>query len=239
VPLVVICGPAGGPQPSIAYQIASAAAEMPVVLRYDANPWEGQVFDQVKASAVAGLAQRLANTNLPGSELRVPDLEALRDGRPFLRCPGAADFTPEIMALAGQVARSHVVPRIVIIDSLSRLYEQMLAEVVAAAVNGLGNAERAYPVAQVHAGDALARICWDLNEAKTLTIATAWDTQTTRSGKVTGSAPMLPKSVLNQTTITLRAKSATFATIERSTHPGTEPGTLSTIDVDRFWLATL
>jgi hypothetical protein len=214
--LIAIGGRAGGHQTHLACQVAEHFGPYEV-FRYDATRWPGPTIDQVPFPAMAALAQRLAHPGAKGQELRVPDLQALRDGRPYLRGVDVKTFTEDTLEIARAAAAGELRIGAFVIDSLSRLYEQVLAEVLTAAVAGFGNAERAYPTAQAHASDAVTRFCWDLAQAAPVFIATFWDTDTMRNGKVSGTAPMLPKSALNQFAIRFRSDNPNHLEIEGST----------------------
>jgi hypothetical protein len=151
-----------------------------------------------------------------------------------------ATFTAETLEIARAAAAGELAIGTFVIDSLSRLYEQVMAQVLTAAVAGFGNAERAYPTAQAHASDAVTRFCWDLAQARPVFIATLWDTDTMRNGKVNGTAPMIPKSALNQFAIRFRSDDTDYLEVEASTLREIEAGEKINPLTDGWdWLAKL
>lgn len=239
--LIAICAPAGGAAPELAQLLQATMSRLNgqegLVFRYDSRPWPGRTLDQVPYSALAALAQRWANPTIVADQLQIPNLDCLREGTPFLSRVKSDHFTPETLSLARTAAAGKPLPKPIVIDSLSRLYEQTLVQVLAAATRGLDHAERAHPVALAHASDALARLCWDLSRAETTVIATLWEVETWRKGKEVGVAPMLPRSALNQIDLWLRALDRHRVVVERSTVEWARVGSEIATTTEADWLA--
>jgi hypothetical protein len=236
--LLLVTGEAGGFQNHHALDLAQAAGDEPPLVFCWEEPalWSGTAASPgPPLAALAALAGRLADPAAPAEALRVPDPGALRPGRPYLRAARRDDHTPETLRLATLAVRGQF-PEALVLAGLSRCYDQALLEAYGA-LAGLesvaggspatpAQADRRWTAAQAAAGEAIARILFDLARSGRTVIATAHEVEATRKGAVVGTTPHLPKAGLNQASTWLRALDEDRCEVRRSSWAEFPPGTI-------------
>lgn len=117
------------------------------------------------------LAQVIGRGALPNARYRVHDLDCLRRETPSQRSPRQSDFTPELAALTRKAWDGEPLPSRVVIHSLSRIWEQALAQVGSGLGSSQGPQVALYGRALV--ADALHQLVSDLQRGGKEVMATA------------------------------------------------------------------
>lgn len=231
--LIILTGPAGGGPRHLATAL---------VTRFGPASWvgldhcpdrevSGTYVDGATYEALGALAERMAHPNKPAADLRVLDLDAIGTTRAKERAPEPADFAgaDEIKALSRQILKGEPVHPLLVVHSISRLYEDLQARVLSEVLPGWG--EKGVEAARTLASNAIARITWDFaHNDDVITVLTCWDTETTLKGKVVGSAPYLPRATLQQADFQFRVTPG--ATPERVTLETLDGSTTGSEEID-------
>lgn len=126
--------------------------------------WQDQPW-----TALAAWADRLAHPELPSSALRIATVNGFRG--PATRTPVLEDHTEHTLAASAAIVNGQL-PDLVVIASLSRLYEQVQAEIGSSVPANWG--EKAMELAQIMASNAIDHFVWDLQRSSVPVICTAW-----------------------------------------------------------------
>lgn len=197
--LILVSGPAGGQQGLLGAHLLSQTSTRSLAIARDGTVpvIEHQISD-ASFEALATLAERFAHPDAASKALLIADLDAIRTGRPYERAPLASDLAafPGIQELCKGIATRQRPIDGLLIHNMSTLFEDVQARLFHQIKELWG--ERGFEAVRSIASNALTRIFWDLSHTpeQIVTIVTAWETETTLKGKVTGHTPHLPRAAL-------------------------------------------
>lgn len=146
--------------------------------------------DAIHDAPLAGLqafAQVVRHGKLPNQRYLVHDLSCLEREAPSQRPPKNEDFTSPLQLLTRRAWEGESLPRLVVVHSLSRLWEKAVARVA----GGIGSRPEVMLYGRALVADALHQLISDLEHGGMEVWASAW---TTESGKIA-----LPQTLNNYT----------------------------------------
>lgn len=205
--LIILTGPAGGATRHVTTELARKLGPS-YWLGYDHGPDApiASIYEESPSyECLAALSGRIAFPSLASSGLRLLDLKAIGTSRPKERAPGKDDYadSPDLKEFARAVYQAESTARVIVIHSISRLFEKMQADIISSKLSDWG--EKGIEAARTLASNAIAQITWNLTQnPNMLSILTCWDVETTVKGKVTGIAPMIPRASLQQADLVYR-----------------------------------